>query len=52
MSDFAGGTINAVFKSVFGVIPWQLWLIGLIVGAWYLGLFNGLLKGTLKKFAR
>ena len=42
--SFAGGGINAVFKSVFGSIPWQVWLgVGLYV-AWRAGLFNSVFK--------
>ncbi len=52
VSGFVGGGINAFLKSVFGVIPWQVWILGLLAAGWYLGLFNGVLKGSLKKFAK
>lgn len=46
--NFASGGINAIFKSVFGTIPWQVWIgVGLYV-AWRLGL----LKGIFGKFSR
>lgn len=35
-------TLSAPFKFAWDSIPWQLLVVGLLAGAWYLGLFNGL----------
>lgn len=40
-------TLAAPFNFAFGSIPWQVWLLGLVALAWYLGLF-GRLKGALR----
>lgn len=39
-----GGTVNAVVTTPFRVIPWQLWIAGLLFAAWKLGLLDGLLR--------
>jgi hypothetical protein len=42
-------TINTLIGTPLKLIPWQVWIAaGLYVG-WRLGLFDGLLKGWLKK---
>ena len=42
------GAVAAPLNFIGASIPWQLILVGLAVGAWYLGFFNGLKN----KFAR
>ena len=44
-----GSTINAVVGTPLKLIPWQLWLAAGIYLAFRLGLFDGVLKGVLKK---
>jgi len=43
----AGSGISAVFKSIFGIIPWQVWLAGAAFAFFYFGGFK-FLKGKLK----
>lgn len=43
--NVTGGIKAAVaspFRFAWDSLPWQLLLVGLLWGAWYLGLFNGL----------
>jgi len=35
--DAAGSSINAVFKSVFGLVPWQVWLASAAFAFFYFG---------------
>lgn len=44
-----GATINAVAITPLKLIPWQLWLIGLVLAAWKLGLLDGVFKGFVKR---
>lgn len=44
-----GGTIDTVLGTLLKTIPWQLWLIGLVVAAWKLGLLDGVFKGFVKR---
>jgi len=47
-----GGTINTVIGTPLKLIPWQVWLAAAIYLAFRLGLFDGLLKGVLKRSRR
>jgi hypothetical protein len=47
-----GGTINTVVGTPLKLIPWQVWLAAALYAAFRLGLFDGLLKGVLKKSRR
>lgn len=43
VKDTLTAATNTVLGGVLGFVPWWLWLVGLAAGAWYLGLFKGVL---------
>jgi len=46
-----GGTVNLAIGTPLKLIPWQIWLAGALYLGFRLGLFDGLLKGILKRKA-